>query len=536
MYPRLFLFLITFFTLSSAHQPTGADPVAGEFLIKLRAGTDFHALLKTSHTLGPEIADYRLLSAAEGVYWIKLRGKHTTTSLLRQRLRAEPSVLLARENQWLDTRSIPNDPHYGEQWNLDLIQLPAVWDITTGGTTADGDVIVAAIVDTGFNIEHEDLEENVWQHPFEIPDNGEDDDNNGYIDDVNGWNFANNSAKHARSSHGHRVTAILGARGDNGTGIAGVNWQVRLLPLTISNEAHAIEAFEYLIAMRKRYNETQGSEGAFIVVNNNSWGFAQRFCEEDMIWRNLHDRMGQVGILTAGATTNDDTNVDLSGDIPSTCDSDYLITMLNSNAADQKHSRTGYSSTSIDLAAPGENSASLGLQSDFQRFTGTSAAAPHVAGTIALLYSLPCPGLAKDALRQPAETALRIKKAILDGVDPIASMEQYTVTGGRLNALRATEALQASCGNQPADFGITRLFPNPADASVTLVFTAPDFERSYPLEVYNMLGQLMHRDQVSPARFGTIQYSFAVDRWAPGTYVIVFGEGTTRLTRKVVVY
>lgn len=507
------------------------EPIKGQLLVQLQPKVEMKQLLQQKWNI-PRPAKYRLLSPSQQIYLLDYQSKTLPIKLWE----AMPEVQQLKPNYAVETRALPNDPNYDDQWNLELVQAPAAWDITTGGTTAKGDEIVVAILDTGFKIDHPDLEGNIWQNAGEVAGNGMDDDNNGYIDDVNGWDFSKESPNHSSSSHGHRVTGILGAKGDNGIGISGVSWDVKILPMTIGTEAHAIEAFEYLIAQRQAYNESNGQRGAFIVANNNSWGLSNRFCETDDFWKDLHDRLGAVGILTVGATSNSNINVDQQGDIPSTCDSDYLITVLNSNQSDQKHSQTGFSSTSIDLAAPGENSASLGLQSNFQRFSGTSASAPHVAGTIALLYSLPCAGLAEDALKRPAETALLIRKSILEGVDPIAGLDQFTVTGGRLNIVKALEGLQGQCGNASAPFGLTKLFPNPAGDFFTLEFTVPDFDQTYPLQVFNMLGQLVYHTDISAPRFGPIRHTVPTEKLSPGAYIVVFGEEEVSIERKVIVY
>ncbi len=509
----------------------GSEPMQGQLLVQLKPKLQLGRLLQTKSSLSkPD--KYRLLSAAQHIYLLEYSSK----SLPLAQWKSLPEVQFVGPNFAVETRALPNDPNYEDQWNLELVQAPAAWDITTGGTTTQGDEIVVAILDTGFKIDHPDLEGNIWKNEAEVAGNGIDDDNNGYIDDVNGWDFSKESPNHSSSSHGHRVTGILGAKGDNGIGISGVSWEVKVLPMTIGTEAHAIEAFEYLIAQRQAYNASKGQSGAFIVANNNSWGLSNRFCETDQIWKDLHDRLGAVGILTVGATSNSNINVDQQGDIPSTCDSEYLITVLNSNQSDQKHGQTGFSNVSIDLAAPGENSASLGLQSNFQRFSGTSASAPHVAGTIALLYSLPCAGLAADALERPAETALLIRRSILEGVDPIAGLDQFTVTGGRLNMVKALEGLQEQCGNASAPFSVSKLFPNPAGDFFTLEFTVPDFDRTYPLQVFNMLGQLVYHTDVNAARFGPITHTVPTERFGPGAYIVVFGEGEESIETKVIVY
>ena len=153
----------------------------------------------------------------------------------------------------------PNDEEFGEQWNLEQINLPEVWQETTGGQTANGDQIVIAVLEMGGDLEHADLVSNIWKNTAEIPDNGIDEDNNGYVDDYLGLNLANGTDNHPFELHGTQVTSIIGASTDNNIGLAGINWDTKMLFLSnIRRTSEAIEAYEYLYNLRKKYNETDG--------------------------------------------------------------------------------------------------------------------------------------------------------------------------------------------------------------------------------------------------------------------------------------
>jgi subtilisin family serine protease len=144
--------------------------------------------------------------------------------------------------------------------------------ITTGGLTVQGDTIVVAVIDCGADITHEDL--NFWKNYLEIPGNGIDDDTNGYVDDFDGWNAQSQTGVITSCSHGTHVSGIIGAIGNNTTGVVGVNWNVKIMPVQPSstNEALVVAAYTYVYNMRRLYNQTNGAKGAFIVATNSSFG------------------------------------------------------------------------------------------------------------------------------------------------------------------------------------------------------------------------------------------------------------------------
>jgi len=147
-----------------------------------------------------------------------------------------------RPIQW---RRTPNDPAYINQADMNLIGMPAAWDITTGGVTAEGDTIVVAVIDQGFQVDHEDLVDNIWLNHFEIPGDGIDNDLNGYTDDHRGYSVVTDNDAHTVNSHGTSVCGIIGARGNNGKGAAGVNWHVKLMLVSGADfESRVIESYQ----------------------------------------------------------------------------------------------------------------------------------------------------------------------------------------------------------------------------------------------------------------------------------------------------
>jgi gliding motility-associated-like protein len=207
----------------------------------------------------------------------------------------------------------------------------AAGDITTGGSTAAGDRIVVAVLETdGSNFNHTDLIGNHWVNIHETPDNGLDDDGNGYVDDYNGWNTTAGTDNVAGGGHGTSVSGMIGATGDNGLGGVGVNWDVEIMQIDIANgltESNVLAGYEYARAMRALYNDTDGAKGAVIVVTNASWGSDSADPADFPVWCGFYDALGEEGVLNCGATTNSPLNVDVQGDMPTACASDFMISV-----------------------------------------------------------------------------------------------------------------------------------------------------------------------------------------------------------------
>ncbi|MCB0636015.1 MAG: S8 family peptidase, partial [Lewinella sp.] len=228
-------------------------------------------------------------------------------------------------------------------------------------------------------------------------------------------------------------------------------------------------------------------------------------------------------------------DVDQLGDMPSTCPTPFLLTTCNTNSLDELSASSAYGATSIDLGAPGSGSFTTRGEGTYSgTFGGNSAATPHVTGAIALLYSLPCTDLAREAIRQPAETAMFVRQMILQGVDTLASLKGLTVTGGRLNVGRSLGMALAVCNRETGEITAT-LYPNPAGTEVTLDFVVPDFQ-PLDLQVYNGLGQLVYQHQIVATRFGDWRETIDLSQWPVGIYFIYLGRDKERTVRKLMVY
>ena len=437
--------------------------VQGDLLVQLSENTQPNRLVlrwQQLDGLPTKLKAVRQVSRPAGI-WL-LHFDHTTVSevAMLHALQKDPQVLLAQFNHHATMReTIPDDELFPDQWQYQNtgqsggtpgadLDMALAWDITTGGTTITGDTIVVAVLDDGMDINHEDLQTNRWVNHAEIPGNFVDDDNNGYIDDYLGWNIILENDNISGGNHGTPVAGIIGADGNNGIGVSGVNWQVKVMMIKNNfntTEANILEAYSYALEQRQRYDASNGAEGAFVVATNASFGVNMGDPANAPIWCSVYDLLGEAGILSCGATTNLNLNVDEFGDLPTNCLSDYLIGVTNVNHNDVKPSNAGYGAQSVDLGAFGDGTYTIENGNAYDDFAGTSAATPHVAGVIGLLYSAPCPNLMILSRSDPAAAALLVKNAILEGVEANASLAGITVTGGRLNAANSMNILLEDC-------------------------------------------------------------------------------------------
>lgn len=370
-----------------------------------------------------------------------------------EELKQMHGVQTAQANHILTERVIPDDPFFNQQWHHQQaedhdIDSELAWDITTGGTTVAGDDIVVCVVELGGAMwSVSDIADNHWVNVHEIANNGLDDDGNGYIDDYDGWNISSMSDNISNGDHGTRVCSMIGAKGNNTTGVTGVNWNVKMMMVEIGgvSEANAIAGYNYPLKMRKLYNETNGTLGAFVVATNSSWGTDNGQPANAPLWCAMYDSLGVHGVLSCGSTTNSNANVDVVGDLPTACPSEYMISVGRTNSQDVRASG-GYGQTTIDLMAPGDQ-VYLANNTTYGTTTGTSFSGPCVAGAIALLYSAPCNSIIQIANGDPAAAAQMIRDYIFNGVDQIAQLETETVTGGRLNVNNSLTLLMDECDN-----------------------------------------------------------------------------------------
>ena len=365
-----------------------------------------------------------------------------------------------------DTTIWPNDPVLPEQWQLhntgqnggtpgaDLGMADA-WDLSTGGVSPSGDTIVVAVIDGGVQANHADLMGNLWKNYQEVPDDGMDNDGNGYTDDYLGWNAVlnNDDISGTSTHHGTPITGIIGARTNNSLGVAGLNWNVKTLFVAGKGQESALLAsFDYIWTMRKLYNETNGQKGAFIVALNCSWGVDYGQPSEAPLWCQAFDALGLQGIVSVGATANLAVNVDLVGDLPTACPSEYLIGVTSINNKEKRASNAAWGPVHVDLAAFGAGVVTVKNNNTYGPVSGTSFAAPQVTGTIALLYAEACPNLSSIAMSNPSAAASWTKSLILESTIHVADLQGEVGSSGRLDTYNVLSHYDDLCTDCPAPF------------------------------------------------------------------------------------
>ena len=238
--------------------------IPGDLLVMLRSdgsaqkvAEDLAVFNGTANGLHVE----REVSASMRAWLLRFDPQRADQAVLLRAVRNHPHVQLAQNNHHLTLREVPNDERFGDQWHHQNINSEAAWDISTGGLTADGDTIVVCIIEN-CNLPHADLIANAWINHEEIPDNGVDDDANGYADDYRGWSPNNDDDEVYGGSHGTQVAGMIGATGDNEVGVVGANWTVKMMVVSNSgaSDAGVIASHTYPLIMRRMYNETNGEK------------------------------------------------------------------------------------------------------------------------------------------------------------------------------------------------------------------------------------------------------------------------------------
>ena len=356
-------------------------------------------------------------------------------------LASDPRVDYVEPNYVVTASVVPNDPQFSQLYGLNNtgqtggtadadIDAPEAWDLETGSPG-----VVVASVDTGVDFTHPDLAAQQWVNPGENcgssdptiscaqRTDGVDSDGDGYVDDWRGWDFVNHDNDPTDdNNHGTHTSGTIGAVGNNGVGVAGVDWNARIMALKFLNSAGSGTDADAISALL--YAADHGAR-----VANNSWGGAPF----DPALQNAIEYGASKGMLAVFAAGNDSVNMDVSPEYPAAYDSDAIVSVAATDANDSMAFFSNYGQRTVDLAAPGVGILSTTPGNTYSSFSGTSMAAPHVSGTAALVMS-----------HFPGATLYGTKALLMRSADPKPSLAGTSVTGGRLNAFNAL-----SCSSTP---------------------------------------------------------------------------------------
>lgn len=426
--------LMTERTTGSATEEAAMVP--NELLVKFKAGTSAQARARAFGLLKAEVKEHILTNA------MKRNNDDQGVFLLKVNVNAMEAVSSARklgeveyaEPNWIyQHQATSNDTYYtnGSLWGMYGATTSPANQFGSGAAAAwaagktGSSAVYVGIIDEGYMYTHTDLAANAGVNPGEIAGNSVDDDGNGYVDDVYGWDFDGNNNTvfdGTGDDHGTHVAGTIGAVGGNGTGVAGVVWNVKMLNAKFlgsrgGTTANAIKAVDYFTDLKNR--------GLNIVATNNSWGgggYSQALYDAIV-------RANNAGILFIAAAGNSGTNNDVTPSYPSGYNVDNIIAVASITSTGALSSFSQYGATSVDIGAPGSGiwstvpvSSKGKIVSGYASYNGTSMATPHVTGAAALYKSL-----------NPGATAAQIKNAILSSAIPTPSLAGKCVTGGRLN-------------------------------------------------------------------------------------------------------
>jgi subtilisin family serine protease len=430
---------------------TGIEYRPNELLVRFKPGVTQDLVQSIALNYGA-IAVERLVPSSSSVdRWQVLRFAPETNLLqIRYDLSRDINVEIAGFDYKLVLNAIPNDPDFGELWGLNNtgqsggtddadIDAPEAWDIQTGNSS-----VIVAVTDTGIDYNHPDLRNNIWRNTEESF-NGIDDDGNGYVDDIRGYDFSNGDSNPMDvDGHGTHVAGTIGAEGDNSEGVVGVSQNVSLMALKIFNDNG--DAFLRDSVRGIDYATTMGAR-----IINASWSNSRTF------WREVGSEIGEffgiessfaavtdtirrandAQVLFVAAAGNDGANLDTFPLFPANLDLPNVITVANTDRNDELALKTdnltlssNFGRATVDLGAPGRRIYSTVPGGGYDYKSGTSMAAPHVAGAAALLLA-----------QFPSLAATELRDILMNTTDKIPSLDGKTVSGGRLNVNQALLSL-----------------------------------------------------------------------------------------------
>lgn len=432
-------------------------PMVGNFLVKLKPHSD---LSRDARVLERFAIPPSMQEAFQGDL-VLMRGDQAELS-------RDPRVVYAVPDEPVQAFQVPDDLG-PELWGMAKIQAPAAWDQTVGSKTGP----IVAVVDSGIDYTHPDLAANMWTNPGEIPGDGLDNDGNGVVDDVHGLNAITGSGDPLDDEeHGTHCAGTIGAQGNNGQGVVGVQWNANLMGIKFLNHEGSGSTSNAIKGLL--YAEANGAR-----ISSNSWGGGK-------LNQALYDVMASSSMLHVCAAGNDNQNNDVNPTYPGSFDLPNVVAVAATDKGDRRVGFSSYGQTTVDLAAPGLDIYSTKPGGEYHKLSGTSMAAPHVAGAAALL-------LAAHPELSNAEVKARLLR-----VDHVPELADKTVSGGRLNLANVLDD-DSTAPAALADFGAT----SPGPGQVELRWTAPgDDGQAGQATVYHLNGARLAE---APAPGGTAE-------------------------------
>ena len=425
-------------TVASSGSPKAKQRyAAGEVLIKLRnSQVGLAGVLQIIGEITPQHARIEELSpkGVKGAYLIHFdKGGPIEETIVS--LAADPRIEFAEPNFVCSPAdTVPNDPFFEFMWGLnnlgpDFVGKPGAdvgvlkaWDITTGNKD-----LVVAVLDTGVDLSHPDLEANAWTNIAEIAGNGIDDDHNGYVDDVRGWNFLDDNNLVYQDpeidGHGTHVAGTVGAVGNNEIGVTGVAWNCQLMALKFLDGhenrgfiSNAIKAIDYAIDQKRR--------GVDVKVINASWVSPHK----SHALRDAIRAAGEAGILFVCAAGNEGLDIDEDPIYPGAYAAELptLLPVAALDRLDRIEPYSNYGFHTVSVGAPGTSVLGLAPEGQYIERSGTSMAAPHVSGVAVLLWSI-----------EPSLTPAQVRQRIVSTSEPVPQLGGYCAGSGRVNAYNA---------------------------------------------------------------------------------------------------
>ncbi len=447
--------------------------VAGEYIVKMKDGVGAFSAQNMNTMMAPLSAKVKSQVSQKHRTMVVQQSMLVRPEAAIAQLQQLPNVELVEPNYIYQASALPNDSRLSDLWGLVNqskssggvdIDAEDAWGISTGSRN-----VVVAVIDTGVNYRHPDLRNNMWVNSAEANGQpGVDDDGNGFVDDIHGYDFANKDGDPMDDNdHGSHCAGSIGAEGDNGIGVVGVNWKVRIMALKFLTGSgggtleDALKSIDYATQMG-------------VDVMSNSWGGGG----ESQTLREAIERAEQAGILFVAAAGNAASNNDAQPSYPASYDVPNVISVAAINDRGDLASFSNYGKNSVHIAAPGVDILSTNKNSSYIKLSGTSMATPHVSGVAALLLA-----------SEPSLSYSALKSRLLDTSKPLAQL-RGKISHGVLNAYNAlTNTLPPPDPNDPSQW------PALAQNHSTPHPYANDFEEEYIVTVPGATKVAVHFDK-----------------------------------------